>query len=795
MRVSLNWLRDYVPVEAAPEDLADTFADLGLEVDGVERIGAGLHGVVVARVLEVRAHPDADRIVIVDVDSGDGEALQICCGASNMAAGDLVPLATVGTVMPDGMEISARRMRGEPSNGMLCSAAELRLGDDTAGILILPVDLDPGVPLAEALGITEDVVFDLDVLPNRPDALSMVGIARDLAARLGLPLVTPSSAVAELGDPAEGLVTVEILDPVLCGRFLVRVLSGVSVGSSPDWLARRLLGAGMRPINNVVDVSNYVMLELGQPNHTYDLDKVAGSRLRIRRALEGETIETLDGATRMLSAGDGVIADGDDMAIGIAGVMGGASTEISDSTRDVLVEMAWWDPMAIAISSARLNLHSEASLRFKRGADPEMPPAAAVRFAELLGEVAGATLHPGVADGRGDLPDRSPVRVRTDRVNLVLGTDLDRDRVAALLDPIGFTCTSAGADLDVSIPSWRYDSREEIDVIEEVGRTYGLSRIPRTVPRSPEGGSLNHAQRSRRALRRALVGAGLSEAMPLPFLAPGDLERCGLDPDGACLANPLVQEESVLRTSLRPGLLAAVRYNSARRRFGARLFEVGRVFGPGEFVVDTERSEALGTVMTGEAEHLGAVLAGADALEAVELLDVALAALSVGPLALRAERLPGMHPGRGAVVEVAGFEVGEVGEIDPVVLERLEVAERVGWLGLDLSKLLAMPPAVRTARPVSRFPSTDVDLAFVLDEHTPAAAVATTIRAAGGDLVRHVELFDVFRSESLGEGSRSLAYRVWFQAPDRTLTDAEVAGLRAEIITEVEQTHGASLRS
>jgi phenylalanyl-tRNA synthetase beta chain len=774
--------------------LADTFADLGLEVDGIDRIGEGLAGVVVARVLEVRPHPDADRIRLVDVDAGDGEALQICCGADNMVAGDLVALATLGTVMPGGMEIVARRLRGELSNGMLCSAAELRLGDDRGGILILPSELEVGNPLAEALGIEADVVFDLDVLPNRPDALSMVGIARDLAARLGLPLELPTAVLAEQGAPVAELADVEILDPVLCGRFVARVLSGVRMGPSPQWLAQRLVSAGMRPINNVVDVSNYVMLELGQPNHTFDLHKVAGRRLRVRRARAGETIETLDGVLRTLDVDDGVIADGEDVAIGIAGVMGGASSEISDATSDVLLEMAWWDPMSVAVTSARLNLHSEASLRFKRGADPQIGPMAALRFAELLAEVAGASLHPGVIDRRGELPDRAPVRLRTDRVNLVLGTALTQEEISALLDPIGFACERDGEDLDVRIPSWRYDSRAEIDVIEEVGRAHGLSRIVKTVPRSPQGGALNPAQRARRAVRQAMVGAGLCEAMPLPFLAPGDLERCGLQPSGATLANPLVSEESVLRTSLRPGLLAAVAYNAARRRPGAWLFEVGRVFGPGELVVDTALSARLGVVMTGEREHLGAILAGSDPFSAVELLEVALTALHAGPLVLRAEELAGLHPGRGAVVEVAGMDVGVVGEIDPAVTDALEIEERVAWVELDLSTLLAMPEVPAAARPLSRYPSTDVDFAFVVSETVPAAAVATTIRSSGGELVQAVELFDVFRSDSLGDGRRSLAFRVRFQAPERTLTDVEVAELRGSIVAEVERTHDAALR-
>lgn len=794
MRVPLSWLREFTPVDLPAAELAEVFAELGFEVEAIDEIGSPLDGIVAARVLATGPHPDADRIQLVQVDRGDGEALQVCCGAFNMSPGDVVPLATVGATMPGGMEIAAREMRGQMSNGMLCSAAELGLAADHGGILILDAAAEPGVAVSELLGVIADVVFDLDVLPNRPDALSILGVARDLAARLGLPLTVPDPQPPEAGEDAHGLVSVDIIAPALCGRFVVRVLSGVGGGETPAWMAQRLGAAGMRPISPVVDVSNYVMLELGQPNHTYDLAKVAGRGLRVRRARDGEEMETLDGVTRVLGPGDGVIADDNDDVIGIAGVMGGASTEISGDTTEIVLEMAWWDPMDIARSSASLNLHSEASLRFKRGVDTEIAPLAARRFAELLVAITGATLHPGTIDERGCFPEGDPVTVRTDRVNMVLGTELDGERIAGLLRPIGFASEPAADGLVVRIPSWRPDCSSEVDVIEEVGRHHGLARIGKTVPTSPKAGSLTDVQKRRRRIRRAFVGAGFSEAMPMPFLAPGDLERCGLPPDGMRVANPLAAEESVLRTSAMPGLLAAVGYNAARRIPGVRLFEVSRLFGPGELVFDRGRSVELDRVLTGEVEFAAAVMAGGDSTEAVELLEVVLAAAALGPLALRAEEIPGLHPGRSAVVEIAGLAAGAVGEIHPEVAAEHGITERVGWLELDLDVLARLPEPVVQVEPVSRFPSTDVDLAFVLDERVPAAAVAATIHTAGEGLVTGVELFDVFRSESLGAGMKSLAYRVRFCAVDRTLTDGEVGELRGRIISLVESTHGARLR-
>ena len=797
MRVTLNWLREFAPVEGSPHDIAEQLTDLGLEVGEVTPVGSALGGVIVARVLEVREHPDADRVRLVDVDTGDGEALQIVCGASNMAAGDLVPLATVGTVMPGGMEIAARKMRGQMSNGMLCSAQELELGDDHSGILILPAEEVPGVPLTEALGLSADVVFDLEVNPNRPDALSVAGVARDLAARQGVPFTIPTPAPVGSGPTLDGAVSVTIDDPHLCGRFALRGLGGVRIGASPRWMAQRLIAAGMRPINNVVDASNYVMLELGQPTHAFDLDKVRGAQLRVRRVRAGEQLETLDGVLRALDPADGVIVDGDDVPIALAGVMGGASTEISDTTTDVIVEAAWWDPQSVADTSARHNLHSEASARFKRGMDPDIADRALDRLAELLVQQDAATLRPGSVVAEGNLPERVTVAVRPARVNAVLGLSLDRSTMVDLIDPIGFTAATVGDDLSVTIPSWRPDSTAEVDVIEEIGRMYGLSRIPRTVPVSAHPGRLDAAQRARRSVRRALAGFGVSEAMPMPFLAPGDLERCGLPAGGLVLANPLAAEESVLRSSLRPGLLGAIAYNASHRRPGVWLAEIGRVFETGErgVVVDVAESARLGRVLDGERDQLAAALAGAEAPTAVELLDVVLGSLGIGPVVLRAEERPGLHPARTAVVEVAGLDAGMVGEIDPEVLDRFGIEERVAWLELELGALLELVAPVRRARAVSRFPSTDVDLAFVVDDRVPAAAVRTTIRAVGAPLLQDLDLFDVFRSESLGVDRRSLAFRLRFQAEDRTLTDAEVGVVRQAIIDEVVATHDATLRA
>ena len=783
MKVLLSWLRDFAPVEGDPVAIGDQLSDLGLAVEEITAVGEGLDGIVVARVLDLRRHPDADRIQLVDVDAGDGEALQICCGAFNMSVGDLVPLATLGAVMPGGLEIARRKLRGEWSNGMLCSPTEIGLGDDADGILLLDGDPTPGTPLTEALDLRPDVLYDLEVNPNRPDAMSVAGVARDLAARQGVPFAIPEPAVAESGDGAAGRATVEILDEDLCGRFGLRVLDGVVVGTSPRWLANRLTALGQRPINSVVDVSNYVMLELGQPNHTYDLDRVAGAAFRVRRAADGEVIETLDGVERTLTAADGVIADGDDTAIGIAGIMGGANTEIDDSTTSVALEMAWWDPMTIATSGRRLGLRSEASARFERGCDPEVVDLAMRRFAELLAP-SGATLAPDLVDARGNLPAREAIRVRTGRVNALLGTDLGRGRIAEVLQSIGFGVTEAGDDLEVVVPSFRPDSSTEIDVVEEVARMHGYGRIERTVPRSTLTGHLTPYQLDRRTVRSTMAGLGLDEVMPVPFLAPGDLEAAGLPADGVTLVNPLVAEESVMRASLRPGILRTLAYNASHRMTGLGVFEVGHVY----------RRPAEPQPLPDEREHLAVALAGREAGEAVSVWSALADALAARDYALVAESAPGLHPSRTARIEVGGVSVGNVGEVDPGVLEAFEVPERVAWLEVDLDTLLALPHGDKPYGRVSRYPSSDIDLAFAVDEGTPAAAVDVCLREAGGDLLVDLSLFDVFRGDVVGEGRRSLAFTLRLQAGDRTLTDAEVAEVRSRCIAAVEGSLPATLR-
>ena len=791
MKVLLSWLREFAPgIDGDPAVLSDVLSALGLTVEEMTVTGSMPDGVVLGRVLELRPHPDADRIQLVEVDDGSGTTLQVCCGAFNMAVGDLVPLARVGTVMPSGLEIARRKLRGQTSEGMCCSEIELDMGSDAEGIMILndqvAAGTGPGTPLAEALGLAPDVLWDLEVGANRPDALSVMGVARDLAAALGVGFEPPDWSTPPSGADISDAVDVEIVDSTLCGRFVGRVLRNTPSGPSPAWMANRLLALGQRPINIIVDISNYVMLELGQPSHTFDLGRVSGARIRVRRARDGETVTTLDGVHRRLAAGDGVIADGDDGVIGIAGVMGGASTEIDADTTDVLVEMAWWDPPSISRTAKRLNLSSEAATRFRRGADWGYNVERCMnRFVQLAAEL-GAEMAPGLIDERGDLPDRGPVRVRTARVNRLLGTGLGAEEMAGHLRSIGFGASLAGdADLEVTIPTWRWDTETETDIAEEVARLHGYENIEPTVPTGNEAGGLSAYQKDRRLVRDVLVGAGCLETQPMPFVAPGALAAVGLPEDGITLSNPVDDSESVLRTSLLPGQLRAVAYNQRHFNGDVRIFEIGHVYLPAP----------EGQLLPDEREFLAVTLSGEEAPAAVAVLDLLVEALSLPAVELREGALPGMHPTRSAEVMVAGRNRGAVGEIDPGVLEACGVAGRVAWLQLDLQEVLDGPRSRRRYRPVSKYPPSDVDLAFVVPDDVAAAVVERALRASAGNLLARLELFDVYRGAGVPEGSRSLAYRLRFQAPDRTLTDAEVAEARQRCIDETSRRTGAALRS
>jgi phenylalanyl-tRNA synthetase beta chain len=813
MRAPLSWIRDFTPVDAPVADLVAALNQLGLEVEGVEQPGAGITGVIAAQVLDVERHPNADKLSLVDISTGDG-ITRVVCGAPNVVPGMVVPYAAAGATLPtpDGgsFTLERRKIRGEVSDGMLCSAKELGLGDDHSGILGLDPASELGEDVREVLGL-DDVVFDLAITPNRPDAMCIAGVARELAAHFSLPFDLPEpTAPADASVTSDVSVVVE--DDARCPRYLARV-ARVTLGDSPAWMAQRLVKAGMRPISNVVDVTNYVLLERNQPLHAFDLSKLAGRGIVVRVADAGETITTLDGVERILTSEDLLICDAERTPQAIAGIMGGSTSEVSAGTTDVLLESAYFERMGIARSSKRLKLRSESSARFERGIDPDAIALNAERAMELLVDVAGAQVAPDSCDVYPAPVERARIRVRSARVNAVLGTDLDAEDVWDSLAPLGIELTSpevdgaevdgAGADeLVAVVPTFRPDLEREIDLVEEVARRIGFDRIGRTLPDTHgQVGMLTVPQRERRLVADALVGLGLSEAITLSLVAPADLERAGAPLDRVVRAtNPLRAEESVLRTAVLPGLLRAVAGNRAQGLADTALFEMGRVF----LTSRPRRSGA--SPLPDEPEHVALALAGqihrrpveddraVDVYDAVDAVRGVLDALGIVDAAFVPETLTGYRAGRAARVVVGGRDAGTVGEVGPDVLAALGLDAPVVAAELVVDVLLDATRRDRAFQAPSRYPASSVDLAFVLADSVAAGDVLSTLRAAVGDELEDVRLFDVFTSEAFGAGRRSLAFTLRFRVADRTLDDADVAALRQRAIDAVVAAHHAELR-
>lgn len=833
MLVPLSWLSELVPLGATADDEASLRAlgavmnGLGLVVEGIEHVPAGPEGVVLARVLEIRPIEGLDRVRLTLVDAGDGEPLEVACGAWNFAVGDVVPLATIGTRLPDGRVIDRRPMRGVVSNGMLCSPIEVGLGDDAGGLLILastgapdaplPAGVVLGTPLNDALALHADAVFDLAIEANRPDCLCIAGVARDLAGKLRLPFTLPEPRLEESPPSASELASVAVTAPQLCRRLTARVITGVRVVPSVPVVARRLRLAGMRPINAVVDASNYTMLELGQPTHPYDLDRLGGQGIVARAARPGEELVTLDGTHHVLGVAEDhlgrrqeveecVIADALDHPVGLAGVMGGAESEIGPATTRVLLEAALFDPLAVGRAAQRRNLRTDASIRFWRGVDPLGVERASARVCELVVAAARAAgvEPPAVAGGLLDTTAHpfEPTRLalRVGRVNALLGTDLDDAAVVSCLEPIGFALATDGrGSFGVTVPSFRPDVTREVDVIEEVARHYGYEHIVPTERRSPSVGRLTPSQLERRELRRLAASLGAHEAWTTSLVDPLDQGRLVEEASLVPLANPMAREESVLRGHLLPGLLNALRYNVSRRNVSVRLFEVGRVFGLNDAGQPAER-EVLGVLFADELDDARVALNGWRVIaEGLDLAEDAVAL--VQPAAADDPLSIGVHPTRSASIRPAGpiasaAAAGVVGEVDPEQLEAFGLAaRRVGWLLLDLETLLALPRRALTAPALSPYPSSDIDLAFSLAEEVPAAELQAVLRRAAGPWCEWVRLIDVYRGLGLPPEARSLAYRLRFVAPEHTLTDAEVGELRAVCIAAAEQELGAILRA
>lgn len=837
MRVPLSWLREYVdlPATETGRDVQAKLISAGLEVESVEHLGADLKGpLVVGQVLtieELTEFKKPIRFCTVDVGqaNGTGEPQEIVCGARNFAVGDKVVVVLPGATLPGGFSISARKTYGRTSHGMICSSDELGMGDDgTKGIIVLPPETEVGKDAIELLELVDEVL-DIAVTANRGDCLSIRGVARETAIAYGIPLRDP--ALLDVPGPNAFGYPVQVSDPLGCDRFTARTVTGLSPEArSPIWLRRRLQKVGMRPISLAVDVTNYVMMEVGQPLHAYDRGLVQGT-IGVRRAEEGEKLVTLDGVERKLHAEDLVITD-ERGPIGLAGVMGGANTEIADhedvenASTEVVIEAAHFDQVAIARTARRHKLSSEASRRFERGVDPAAAAAAAQRTVDLLVLLAGGTAEAGVTEVIAPSAPHT-ITVPADHPDKVAGVEYGRETVVRRLQEIG--CDVYGQDeLIVTVPSWRPDLLEPNDLAEEVIRLEGYENLPSTLPKPPSGRGLTHRQRLHRRVGRALAGEGYVEAPNYPFVSEQVFDQLGLAADDPArrvvkLVNPLNDEEPALRTSLLPGLLGALRRNDGRGSHDLALFETGLVFQPreeqrvaGHLPVDRrptdEEIAALNAVLPEQPRHVAVVLAGAreqagwwgkgrpaDWADAVEAARV-VAREAGAELIVRTGQYGPWHPGRCAELAIAadGGErvIGHAGELHPRVLKALGLPARTGAMELDLDALEQVGDGVPQAPSISTFPVATQDVALVVDKPVPAAEVEAALREGAGELLEAIRLFDVYvNDEQLGDGKKSLAYALRFRAGDRTLTVDEASAARDAAVALAGERTGAVLRA
>ena len=802
MLVPVEWLEEYVQPGIGPGELAERLALTGTEVDRVHE-GASVAGdkLVVGRVTSCEKHPDADRLSVCTVDVGAGEDSTIVCGAPNVAAGQAVAVALPGARLPDGTKIKKSKLRGVASAGMILSERELGLGEDHDGIMVLEPAPKPGTALEEALP-APGAVLELEITPNRPDCLGLYGVAREVHAATGAPLADPPWAQdpgqATLGQAPEGIEVV-VEAPELCPRFTARVFENVTIGPSPAWLADRLRAAGQRPINNVVDITNYVMLLCGHPLHAFDLDRIAGGRLVVRRGAPGEKLVTLDGEERELDPDICVIAD-EEGVTSLAGVMGGQRSEVGEGTTRVLLEVAVWDPANINRTAQRLGLRSEASARFEKGLSPEGALEALAVGSALICELAGATLLPGTVDVGGPGEPGVPVTLRAERLSGLLGSPVTIERAAEILGSLGFGVELSGDRLEATVPHFRRrDVTREADLIEEVARIEGFEELPATLPpnRSGRAGGLTPAQALVRRAEDLLAGRGLREVVGWSFGDPAALARF-TEGELVRIENPMSEAQSAMRPTVLPSLLDLAALNRSRGAGRIALFESGTVYAP---------APAGAPLPADERHELGALLAGpvrpptwldsepqtAGIFTARALVDDLMGALGAawepregGPAFLQ--------PGRAATVSTAEGDRGWFGEVHPAIVAQWGLEGPVAALAIDLGALAQAAPDPARFEAFASVPPVREDLAAILPATVSAGQLVAAIRQAGGELVDAVEVFDVYSGDQVGEGRVSLAVHVEFRDPERTLTDEEVAPLREKIVAAIETELGGELR-
>ncbi len=816
MRVSYSWLKDYVDSPLSVEEIAESLTRAGLQVESILRQSPGFQGVVVGRIRQIQQHPQSDKLSICLVEVGPGREFSVVCGAPNVVVGAKVPLALEGAELADGTRITSSKIRGVLSQGMICSEKELGLSEVADRILILPEQTPVGVPLSEVLPEHQDIILEIAITPNRGDCLSLIGIAREVAALTNGVLKKPPITLQALGAPISQFTSVTLQAPSLCPRYTASLIRQVEIKPSPAWLKNRLEAVGIRSINNVVDVTNYVMMELGQPLHAFDFDKLEDHRIVVRQAEENERLTTLDGVERILDHEMLVIADGK-RAIGIAGVMGGLNTEVENTTRHILLESAFFSPESIRRTSKKLGLRTEASYRFERGVDPLGTPLALKRATQLIQEVAGGEVASGIID---EFPfPFSPIRLslRTQRAQQILGADLAPQQMKSILVSLEFSVSEKSDEiLDVEVPSHRSDITREIDLIEEVGRIYGYDKIPSTLPSGrivPQDEKISRKVES--LVQQVLIGEGFYEVINYSFMGKSALDKLKIPESDyrrrtVTLENPIIEEQNQLRTTLIPHLLENAHLNFKYNVDSLRLFEISRVFihrdgsvsrvygetgSAREMALLPEESLFVAGVMGGYREEVywGEARKPVTFYDLKGVLENIFSILKVS-YKLQNAQIPFLHPAQSAEIQVEGQTVGYLGKIHPEVAEVYELEQPLYLFEMNLDQVI---PHVRPSvsfKPLPKFPSVRRDLAVLVPLTVKAEDVETQIRKVAGPILEDVKLFDLYQGEQIAKGFVSLAYSLVYRNPERTLTDAEVNLVHSQIIQSLEQTLGARLR-
>lgn len=818
MKLSLKWLNEYVDVPADTKALCDKLDLTGTGVEGVEEGGAGFSGVYTGQIVEKAAHPDSDHLWVTQVNVGeqnlgeDGQPkpLQIVCGAQNFNEGDKVAVALVGAVLPGDFHIKKSKLRGVTSNGMNCSSRELGLGDDHDGIMILGPDTPLGVDFAQYMGLS-DRVLDLEITPNRPDCLSVEGMARELGAMYRIPVkdVCEGVALEELGAPTADAVTVEIAEAELCPRYTARLIRGVKVGPSPDWLAERVQASGARSINNVVDITNYVLYLLGQPLHAFDFDKLAGADGRahivVRAAENGEKLTTLDGQERELTGDMAVIAT-PERAVALAGVMGGLETEVTDATTSILLEAATFSPGHTSRTSRNLGLFSESSMRYERKVDAERIARNADFAASLIAQVCGGEVAAGIVDEWPVKEEPVKLQLRVARCQDMLGAPIPAEEMQDVLERLGCAVSDAGNGvLDVAVPSFRPDLEREIDLYEEILRLYGMENIPSTLPGGRERvGVISWAEQVLSRLHGTLRASGMNETQTYAFANPDDLENLRMasvvEGEAVELINPLNAEQSVMRQTLVPNLLRSVAYNQNHGVDSIALYEVGDVFSTNEGRKQPKEHAKLAGVFAGTSTGGWNNPAHAfdfyDGKGVLENIAAELGLPKVKFKAASADEAPYLQPGRAAIMQSGGAVLGWVGEVHPLAAAAFDVQPPVVAFELDMRALEKAATAEKQTQEISQFPPVTMDVAFVVDEAVTHEKLLQVMQSSGGNLLDSAQLFDVYRDEArLGAGKKSMAYALEYRASDRTLSGEEAEAAHARLVKKVCGATGAEVRA